>query len=197
MPVDDTTNATIANGPTPSNHDTPAFINGFRVAYGHKHEGALRKTAKQMGATVGGELHECKGCSKAKAICMSIPSKTDNRAGVKPSVTGEGNENRQNQIESEETASQIETPEAKATASITSEKVRTSSPSASSSESGVSFDPEDIMLFCEGLVTASASGSTSDMPDQRYATLHACKVRQLAEHIPRPPRFNFGDEQRG
>ena len=32
-----------------------------------------------MGVTLEGKLHECKGCSMAKGICMSIPSKTNSR----------------------------------------------------------------------------------------------------------------------
>ena len=77
--VDETANATIAPGLSPSNRDTPININDFHVAHAHAHEGALRKTAKQMGVTLGGKLHECKGCSMAKGIRMSIPSKTHSR----------------------------------------------------------------------------------------------------------------------
>ena len=76
MLFDETTNATIAPGLSPSNRDTPVGINDFHVAQAHAHEGALRKTAKQMGVTFEGKLHECKGCSLAKRIRMSIPSKT-------------------------------------------------------------------------------------------------------------------------
>ena len=32
-----------------------------------------------MGVNLEGDLHECKGCSMAKGIRMSIPKKTDNR----------------------------------------------------------------------------------------------------------------------
>ena len=91
MLVDETTNAIIAPGPTPSNRDTPVGINGFHVAHAHVHEGAPRKTAKQMGVTPEGKLHECKGCSMAKEIRVSIPSKANSREGSKPSVEGEGN----------------------------------------------------------------------------------------------------------
>ena len=76
---DETANATIAPGPTPSTRDAPVNINDFHVAHVHTHEGALRKTAKQMGVTLEGQLHERKGCSMAKGVRMSIPSKTDNR----------------------------------------------------------------------------------------------------------------------
>ena len=79
MLVDETANATIEPGPTPSNRDTPVDINDFHVAHSHSHGGALRKMAKQRGFTLGGKLHECKGCSIAKGIRMSIPSKTNGR----------------------------------------------------------------------------------------------------------------------
>ena len=80
MLVDEAANATIiACEPTPSNRDTPVDINDFHVAHAHAHEGALRKTAKQMGVTLEGKLHECKGCSMAKEIRMSIPSKPNSR----------------------------------------------------------------------------------------------------------------------
>ena len=39
----------------------------------------MRKTAKQMGITPVGKMHEGKGCSLAKGIRMPIPSKTSNR----------------------------------------------------------------------------------------------------------------------
>ena len=67
-------------GSEPSNRGTSGDINAFHVAHAHVHEGALRKTARQMGATLKRELHECKGCSVAKVIRMSIPSKTHGRA---------------------------------------------------------------------------------------------------------------------
>ena len=78
--VDETANATITPGPMPKNHDTPTDINDVHVAHAHAREGALRKTAKQMGITLVGKMHECKGCSLAKGIRMPIPSKTSNRA---------------------------------------------------------------------------------------------------------------------
>ena len=65
---DENANALIAPGPGPSNRGTPVDINAFRAAQAHAHEGALRKTARQMGVTLKGGLHECKGCSMAKAI---------------------------------------------------------------------------------------------------------------------------------
>ena len=84
MLVDETTDATIAPGLSPSNRDTPVDIDGFHVGHAHAHEGALRKTAKQMSVTLEGKLHECKGCSMAKEIRMFIPSKTHSREGSKP-----------------------------------------------------------------------------------------------------------------
>ena len=77
MLVDETVNAIIAPGLTPSHRDTPIDINDFHVV--HAHEGALRKTAKQLGVTLEGKLHRCKGCSIAKGYLMPIPSKTNRR----------------------------------------------------------------------------------------------------------------------
>ena len=73
-------NAVIAPGPEPINRGTPVDINAFHAAHAHAHEGTLRKTAKQMGVTLKGELHECKGCSEAKGIRIPITSKTHGRA---------------------------------------------------------------------------------------------------------------------
>ena len=95
MLVDETASATIAPGPTPGNRDTPVGTNYFHVAHAYAHEGALRKTDKQMGVTTKGKLHECKGCSMAKGIRMSGPSKMNSREGSKPSVVGEANESGQ------------------------------------------------------------------------------------------------------
>ena len=52
MLVDETANATIAPGLSPSKRDTPVDVNDFHVAHAHAHEGALRKTAKQIGVTL-------------------------------------------------------------------------------------------------------------------------------------------------
>ena len=60
--VDETANATIAPGPMPNNRDTPTDMNDFHVAHTHGHEGALRKTAKQMGVTLVGK------CTSARAV---------------------------------------------------------------------------------------------------------------------------------
>ena len=81
---DENANAVIAPGPEPSNRGTPVDINAFYAAHAHAHEGALRKTAKQMGVTLKEELHERKGCSLAKGIRMPIPSKRHERAVKRP-----------------------------------------------------------------------------------------------------------------
>ena len=76
---DESPNDVIAPGPEPSNRGAPVDINAFHAAHAHAHEGALRKTAKQIGVTPKRELHERKGCSMAKGIRMPIPSKTHGR----------------------------------------------------------------------------------------------------------------------
>ena len=78
--VDESASAVFAPGFMPNNRDIPIDMNNFHVAHAHAHEGALRKTAKQLGITLEGKMHECKGCSLAKGIRMSVPSKTENRA---------------------------------------------------------------------------------------------------------------------
>lgn len=83
MLVDETANATIAPRPTPSNQSSHVSIHDFYVAHACVHEGALCKTAKQMGATLQEELHKYKGYSMAKEIRVSIPYRTDNRADKK------------------------------------------------------------------------------------------------------------------
>ena len=77
--IDETANATIAPGPTLSTRHSPVDINDFHVAHCYAHEGALRKTAKQMNVTLKAKLHVCKSCSMAKQIQISIRSKTENR----------------------------------------------------------------------------------------------------------------------
>ena len=77
---DENVNAVIAPGPEPSNRGTPVDINAFHAAHAHAHQGALRKTAKQMGVTLKGELHECKDCSMVMGIRIPIFSKTHGRA---------------------------------------------------------------------------------------------------------------------
>ena len=80
MLVDETANAIIAPGLTSSKRDTLVDINEFYVAHAHAHEGALRKTVKQMGVTLEGKLHECESCSMAEGTaCPSHPTKTNSR----------------------------------------------------------------------------------------------------------------------
>ena len=76
---DENANAVIAPVPGLRNRGTPVDINAFHVAHVHAHEGALRKTTKQMGVTLKGELHKCKGCSIAKGIRIPVPSNTHGR----------------------------------------------------------------------------------------------------------------------
>ena len=80
MLVDETANATIAPGLASSKRDTIVDIIDFHVAHTHAHEGALRKTAKQVGVTLEGKLHECKSCSIAeRTACPSHSTKTNSR----------------------------------------------------------------------------------------------------------------------
>ena len=67
---DENASVVITPGPEPSNRDTPVDINAFHATHAHAHEGALRKTAKQMDVTLKGELYESKGCSMAKGISL-------------------------------------------------------------------------------------------------------------------------------
>ena len=78
--IGENVNAVIAPGLGPSNRDTPVDINTFHAAHAHAHEGVLRKTTKQMGVALKGELRECKSCSMAKSTRMPILSKTHGRA---------------------------------------------------------------------------------------------------------------------
>ena len=80
---DESANAVIAPGPEPSNRGTPVDINAFYAIHAHAHEGALRKTAKQMGVPFKGELHKCKGCTMSKGIRMPILLKTHGRAATR------------------------------------------------------------------------------------------------------------------
>ena len=49
--------------PTPP---SAADINEFHCSHGHIHEDLLRKTAKQIGVKLQGQLVPCQGCSEAK-----------------------------------------------------------------------------------------------------------------------------------
>ena len=51
----------------------------FHQSHGYLHEGLLRETAKQLGVTLVGKLHECKGCSMAKGLRKPIPTCTTTR----------------------------------------------------------------------------------------------------------------------
>ena len=75
MLVHKTAYATVAPKFTPSIRDILVDINDFHVAHAYSHKVATRKATKQMGVTLEGELHECKGGSMAKGIRMSIPTK--------------------------------------------------------------------------------------------------------------------------
>lgn len=69
------------------------------------------------------------------------------------------------------TTRDVETPEPETVAPLTSGKVPISS--AGSDKFGVFFDPEGITPYVEGIATALAPGSPSDVPDKRHAALHA------------------------
>lgn len=45
------------------------------------------------------------------------------------------------------------------------------------------FDPEGVMPSGDGLAIASASESTSDMPDRRYAALPGGEERRVVDNI--------------
>ena len=78
--VDETANVAMPPGLIPNNRNIPSDIDDFHVVYNHAQEGALRKTVKQIGVTFVGKMHECKGCSRATGIRISISSKTCNLA---------------------------------------------------------------------------------------------------------------------
>ena len=80
---DEITNAVNIPGPEPINWGTPVDINTFHATHAHAHEGALRKTAKQMGVARKEGQHEFKGCSMAKGIRMPIPSRTHGGAAMR------------------------------------------------------------------------------------------------------------------
>ena len=71
--------AVIAPGtrPTPS---ATADINEFHCSHGHMHEDLLRKTAKQIGVKLQGQLVPCQGCTEAKAIKKPVKPFTYTRA---------------------------------------------------------------------------------------------------------------------
>ncbi|CAM9754360.1 unnamed protein product, partial [Sphacelaria rigidula] len=57
-----------------------ADINDFHCSHAHVHEDLLRKTAKQQGKQLAGELQSCRGCSEAKGLRVPIPRSTHTRA---------------------------------------------------------------------------------------------------------------------
>ncbi|CAM9733137.1 unnamed protein product [Sphacelaria rigidula] len=70
--------AVIAPG-APSSPQT-ADINEFHCSHAHVHEDLLRKTAKQQGKQLAGELQPCRGCSEAKGLRAPVPRSTHTRA---------------------------------------------------------------------------------------------------------------------
>ena len=62
---------------------TPTDINIFRCTYDHTHDTLLNQTAKQQGASLSGELHECRWCSMAKGLRKTFARSTDTRADKK------------------------------------------------------------------------------------------------------------------
>ena len=68
----------IAPGARPTT-STAADINDFHCSYGHMHEDLLRKTAKQIGVKLQGQLVPCQGCSEAKGIKKRVKSFTYTR----------------------------------------------------------------------------------------------------------------------
>ena len=107
------------------------------------------------------------GCSMAKRIHMSIPSKTNSREESKPSVEGEGVKSGQDreasaansdsvsedrESVSREAAGETETAEAEAAAPITSGRAPLSALNLGSNQCVVYFDPEGMMSSSEGLL---------------------------------------------
>ena len=72
----------IAPGATPT-PSTATDINDFHCSHGHMHKDLLRKTAKQIGVKLQGQLAPCQGCSEAKWIRKPVKLVTYTRA-VKP-----------------------------------------------------------------------------------------------------------------
>ena len=62
---------------TPS---TTVEINDFHCPYGHMHEDLLRKTAKQLGTKLQGQLAPCQGCSEMIGIRQPVEPVTHTRA---------------------------------------------------------------------------------------------------------------------
>ena len=99
--------------------------------------------------------------------------------------------------QSEETSSEVETPEAEATAPITSGRGPPSTSSVACRKCGVPLGRVGILPSGEGLANASAAANTSHGPDNRYVTLDAGEAKPLAEYIFGPLRFSLRDRTRG
>ena len=69
--------AVLAQGQLPD--ESAITTNDFHCAAGHSHEVLLRRTAKQQGTFLEGELLECRGCSMAKGLRKSIKQSTHTR----------------------------------------------------------------------------------------------------------------------
>ena len=75
--------AVITPGARPTS--LAADINELHCPHGHMHEDLLRKTAKQIGVKLQGQLVPSQGCSEAKGIKKSVKSFTYTRA-TKPAA---------------------------------------------------------------------------------------------------------------
>ena len=67
--------AVIASGAR-STPPTAADINEFHCSHGHMHEDLLRKTAKQTGVKLQGQLGLCQGCLEVKGLRKAVKSFT-------------------------------------------------------------------------------------------------------------------------
>ena len=59
-----------------SNPPTADDINEFHCSHGHMHEDLLRKTAKQIGVKLQGQLGLCQGCLEVKGLRKAVKSFT-------------------------------------------------------------------------------------------------------------------------
>ena len=69
----------IASGAR-STPPTADDINEFHCSHGHMHEDLLRKTAKQIGVKLQGQLGLCQGCSEVEGLRKAVKSFTYTRA---------------------------------------------------------------------------------------------------------------------
>ncbi|CAM9098701.1 unnamed protein product [Ascophyllum nodosum] len=79
--VVDTACAAIAPGQAKASITT-TDTNTFHCTYGHAHEVLLKRTAKQQGINLSGELHECRGCSMTKELWKPIARSTHTGVGT-------------------------------------------------------------------------------------------------------------------